>query len=151
MQNKTAPRQLQVPVSSEVTLYIVIPYRNPELTRGALKYASTFAGGLNAKLRLIDVHVVPYGVPLDKPTVNPKHLNPQTPQLAEESTVPVSAEVVYARDWEQGLRGVWGRRFPCAHRDPEMLVADQREAIGGKAEKSGPSSHVGGVRVRIQS
>lgn len=108
MQNKTAARQLQLPVSAEATLYIVIPYRNPELTRGALKYASTFAGGLNARLRLIDIHVVPYGVPLDKPTVDPKHIIRRLRTLAEESTLPVSAEIVYARDWEHGLRRVLG-------------------------------------------
>jgi hypothetical protein len=55
-------------------------------------------------VRLIDVHVVPYGVPIDAPTVNPKHLERRLRQLAQESTLPVSAEVVYARDWEQGFR-----------------------------------------------
>jgi hypothetical protein len=108
MQNKMAARQLQVPISAEATLHIVIPYRNPELTRGALNYASTFAGGLNAKLRLIDIHVVPYGVPLDKPTVDPKHISRRLRTLAEESTLPVSAEIVYARDWEHGLRRMLG-------------------------------------------
>jgi len=53
---------------------------------------------------LIDVHVVPYGVPLDEPTVDPKHLARKIRNLARESALEVSAEIVYARDWEQGLR-----------------------------------------------
>jgi len=59
--------------------------------------------GLDVRIRLIDVHVVPYGVPLDKPTVSSKHLIRRLSRLALEG-VPISAEVVYARDWEQGLR-----------------------------------------------
>jgi len=108
MKNKTAAEPPQAPVSVSDALQIVIPYRTPELTRAALKYASTFAGGLNAQLRLIDIHVVPYGVPLDKPTVDPKHLTRRIRNLANESTLPVSAEIVYARDWEHGLRRTLG-------------------------------------------
>jgi len=69
-----------------------------------MKYAASLAGDLNVRLRLIDVHVVPYGVPLDAPTVNPRHLSRRLRQLAQESGLPISAEVVYARDWELGLR-----------------------------------------------
>src|SRR6266516_4643098 len=50
-------------------LQVAIPHRNPELTRAALRYVGSLASGLNLRLRLIDVHVVPYGVPLDEPTV----------------------------------------------------------------------------------
>src|SRR5712691_2236312 len=94
------------PISSPVDLQIVIPHRSPQFTRAALKYAAGLAKDLDVRLRLIDVHVVPYGVPLDEPTVDPKHLTRRIRNLAQESTLPVSAEVVYARDWEQGLRRV---------------------------------------------
>src|SRR5262252_1302535 len=82
----------------------VIPFKTPQLTRAALKHAARFAQDLNARVRLIDIHVVPYGVPLDRPTVSPKHLTRRLRELGQESTVPVFGEVVYARDWEQGLR-----------------------------------------------
>ena len=85
-------------------LQVVIPYRAAHLTRAALRYATSLASDLNAQIRLIDVYVVPYGVPLDEPPVNPKHLTRKLRQLAQESEVPISAEVVYARDWEQGFR-----------------------------------------------
>jgi len=85
-------------------LQVVIPHRTAQLTRTALKYAASLSNDLNARIRLIDVYVVPYGVPLDEPPVNPRHLARKIRQLAQESAVPVSAEVVYARDWEQGFR-----------------------------------------------
>jgi len=85
-------------------LQVVIPYRTPALTRAAFKYATNFANDLNVLIRLLDVHVVPYGVPLDEPTVNPRHLTRRLRELAHESELPVSAEVVYARDWEHGFR-----------------------------------------------
>ena len=92
--------------ATPVPLQVVVPHRTPELTKAALKYAAALAGGLSVRLRLIDVHVVPYGVPLHKPTVDPKHLERRLRALAQESTLPVSAELVYARDWEKGLRHV---------------------------------------------
>jgi hypothetical protein len=88
-------------------LQVVIPHRAPQLTRAALKYAESIADDLNVRLRLIDVHVVPYGFPLDKPT-SPPYLARRLRSLARESTLSVSAEIVFARDWEQGLRRALG-------------------------------------------
>src|SRR5437870_3072524 len=106
MENKTARDRgskstgdLGAAVSSG--LEVVIPHRTPQLTRAALEYAASLANDLNVRLRLIDVHVVPWGVPLDEPTVNPRYLTRRIRSLAQESTLPVSAEVIYARAWEQ--------------------------------------------------
>jgi len=89
-------------------LQVVIPHKTSQLTKAALKYAATLANDLNVRLRLIDVHVVPYGVPLDEPTVSPQYLVRRIRMLARESFLPVSAEIVYARDWEQGFRRALG-------------------------------------------
>ena len=107
-ESQVAIGHLPEPAAVPVEIQIVIPHRSPRLTKAALKYASTFADGLNIRLRLIDVHVVPYGVPLDEPTVDPKYLARRLRSLAQESTIPVSAELVYARDWEQGFRRALG-------------------------------------------
>jgi len=86
------------------SLDVVIPHRTPQLTRIALPHAQDLAAGLHLRIRLIDVHVVPYGFPLHKPTVSPKYLARRLRRLALEVTAPVSAEIVYALDREQGLR-----------------------------------------------
>ena len=104
MRNKTGIGDARLQQAHPADLQVVIPYRSPELTRSALKYAASFAADLNVRLRLIDVHVVPHGVQLDQPTVSPKHLVRRIRQLAQESALPISAEVIFARDWEQGFR-----------------------------------------------
>jgi len=104
MRNKIGVGDSRAPAVNIPDLQLVIPHRSPELTRSALKYAETLAMDLNVRLRLIDVHVVPYGVPLDEPTVDPRHLARRIRSLATESELPISAEVIYARDWEQGFR-----------------------------------------------
>ena len=92
------------PIVNSNDLAIVIPHRAPHLTKAALKYAAGLSTDLNVRIRLIDVHVIPWGVPLDEPTVDPRHLTRRIRGLAQESILPVTAEVVYARDWEQGFR-----------------------------------------------
>jgi hypothetical protein len=59
---------------------------------------------LNVNLRLIQVHVVPYSLPLDKPSVRRDHLERNLRSIAQRSTVPVQPELVFARDWEEGFR-----------------------------------------------
>ena len=104
MKNKIAldPQIGTIPATTD--LQVIIPHRSPPFTRAALKYAASLSTDLSVRLRLVDVHVVPYGVPLDEPTVDPRHLTRRIRALAQESIVPISADVVYARDWEQGLR-----------------------------------------------
>ena len=104
VQKQAGARKDVAPSVIPAELHVIVPHRTPKLTKAALKYAATLADGLNVRLRLIDVHVVPYGVPLDEPTVDPKHLERKLRLLAQEADLPISAEVVYARDWEQGLR-----------------------------------------------
>jgi hypothetical protein len=109
MENKTAHIDISAPMQdlapvAIADLEIVIPLITARLARAALKYAWWFSSNLHARIRLIDVHVVPYGVPLDRPTVDSRYLARRLRQIVEESRVSVSAEIVYARDWEQGLR-----------------------------------------------
>src|SRR6478672_273136 len=100
----SALRILQAPVAPPADFQIVVPHRDARLTRAALQYAATLTNGLNVRLRLIDVHVVPYGVPIDKPTVSPRHVDRKLKAQVQGCSFSVSAEVVYARHWEQGFR-----------------------------------------------
>jgi len=104
----TAIGNLQAVVAVPADFQIVVPHRQTRLTRAALKYAASLTEGLNFRLRLIDVHVVPYGVPLDRPTVNPRYVERRLRSLAQECAFRVSPEIVYARDWEQGFRRALG-------------------------------------------
>ena len=128
-------------------LQVAIPHRNPELTRAALRYVSSLANGLDLRLRLIDVHVVPYGVSLDEPTVNPKHLERRLKSLAQECPAQVSAEIVYAR---LGTRTSPRSRprIRCSDSDQEILVAHQREEARCQTTKTWSSGHLGRVLIK---
>jgi hypothetical protein len=85
---------------------IVVPFRDRKLTKAALQYATVVIGRPDVCVRLIDVHVVPYGVPLDRRKVDPKPWERRLKYLARKNRISVSAEIVFARNWEQGLRSV---------------------------------------------
>jgi hypothetical protein len=83
---------------------VVVPYKSPESTKAALGYAAALGIGLNLSVRLIDVHVVPYALPIEKPSVQLEHLERTLRTVSASSTVPIIPELVLARDWEDGLR-----------------------------------------------
>jgi hypothetical protein len=92
------------PQIRSTALDVVIPYKSPELTALALEYAMRLGHGLDMRLRLIDVHVVPYELPLDKPAVRRDHLENELRKVANRSAVPILPELIFARDWEAGFR-----------------------------------------------
>src|SRR5262245_59479605 len=104
MQNKISLWLPEPSNETEKEIQIVIPHRSSKLTRAALRHAESLSKGLDVRLRLVDVHVVPYGFPLSEPSVDPKHLARKLKSLAQNSLVPISAEVIFARDWEHGFR-----------------------------------------------
>ena len=85
-------------------LEVAIPFRSPELTTAALERAASLGHELSVNLRLIDVHVVPYALPLDEPSVCRDHLENNLRRVAEQSAIRVQPELVFARDWEDGFR-----------------------------------------------
>src|SRR5262245_4904279 len=89
---------------------IIVPFRDRELTRAALRYATVLSGKPDVFVRLIHLHVVPFGVPFDRRKVDPKPLQRRLKYLARDSRIVVFPEIVFARDWEQGLRSVLASR-----------------------------------------
>jgi hypothetical protein len=83
---------------------VAIPFKTPELTSAALESATSLGHQLRMNLRLIHVHVVPYSLPLDMPSVRRDHLENNLRTIAERSAIPVQPELVFARDWEDGFR-----------------------------------------------
>jgi hypothetical protein len=91
---------------TDTLLWIVVPYTTPELTRAALKAAAGFGQGLDVAVRLIDVHMVPYPCDIDQPIVNSEHLKERLRKAACQCDLPIRAEVVYARDRDEGFHQV---------------------------------------------
>lgn len=77
---------------------VVLPHTKIELTEIALKEAVRLARGLNARISVLAVQIVPFPQELD-PTRGCPGL-PALLALAESADVPVTVNLVYARDWE---------------------------------------------------
>ena len=100
---KDRPSELEQSVRVRA-VEVAIPFKTPELTSAALQSATSLGQELNVNVRLIHVHVVPYALPLDKPSVRRDHLVSNLRRIAQRSAIPVHPELVFARDWEDGFR-----------------------------------------------
>jgi hypothetical protein len=87
-------------------LGFVVPYTTRELTRSALEGAAKLVSGLSADLTLVAVQVVPFPCPLNRPTVDPDHLERELVALARSSALCTRILVVRARDRESGFHRV---------------------------------------------
>lgn len=97
------PGSVKLPVKPGL-IEVVIPHKSVEATKAALAHAALLGAGLNLRVRLIDVHVVPYALPIEKPSVQREHLENNLRTISAFSTVPINSELILARDWEDGLR-----------------------------------------------
>ena len=113
----------EAPVSA---LRVVVPYTTPELTRVALNYVAALVAGLAADVRMIDAHVVPFPVPVTKPTVSPEFLDRRLQAAAQEVGLPVWTELVLTRDRLETFQKIL---------EPGSWLLLQPEAGGGLAPR----------------
>ena len=76
---------------------IVVPYTEWSLGEAVLKRAALLTAGLNATIRLIAVHSLPYPLPFRCPASVHAQLVEQLVDLASRSPLRVDAQVVLAR------------------------------------------------------
>jgi hypothetical protein len=79
-------------------LSVVVPYTTVELTKAALAKAAELATSLEAKITLLDVHIVPFPLSLTEPDVCWEHLNRGLQAIAAASPLPVEVKLIFARD-----------------------------------------------------
>jgi hypothetical protein len=87
----TEPRELD----------LVVPFTTPELTRTALNEAGRLGAGLQAKIRLLRIEIVPYPLDPQYPPVQPEFLQEQMETF--QSTLPIERNVLLARDFKPEL------------------------------------------------
>jgi hypothetical protein len=85
---------------------IVVPYTEWSLGEAVLKRAALLTAGLNATIRLIAVHSLPYPLPFRCPASVHAQLVEQLVDLASRSPLRVDAQVVLARYQDEGFRHV---------------------------------------------
>jgi hypothetical protein len=85
-------------------LELVVPYTDPELARALLRKAAALTAGLQARISLVAVHVIPFPADFYCATSTHTFLVDQLTNLAAECPLPVSQQVVLARSREEGFR-----------------------------------------------
>jgi hypothetical protein len=85
---------------------LVIAHTDWTMTAAILKRAAELTAGLNASVVLLAVHTVPYPASFASAAASHAHLVEQLVELAGQSTLPVTPQVVLARGREEGFRYV---------------------------------------------
>jgi hypothetical protein len=117
-----------MPVGAGEELQIVVPYTEWSLTRGVLGRAPQLTAGLNARIKLVAVHTVPYQTEFYCPTSVHACLVQQVMDLASECPLPVEPLVVLARSREEG--------FLFAMREHSTVLLGSRKHWWRTAEES---------------
>ena len=85
-------------------LEVVVPLTEWEITRDVLKRVPALTAGLDACVKLVAVHTLPYQDAFYCPTLVHAHLVQQVMDLASGCGFPVEPQVVLAHSREEGLR-----------------------------------------------
>jgi hypothetical protein len=85
-------------------LEIVIPFTTPFLTQAALRRAEALGTGLNCRVRLVKVQVVPYPLELDHPSISTHFLGKQLASMC--CKLPIVREIHLARDLSAAFKGI---------------------------------------------
>jgi len=91
---------------SGCALEVMVPYTEWSVTDAVLKRAVVLAAGLDVTVSLVAVHTVPYAAGFGCPAAVHAHLVEQLVDLASRCPLPVTPQVVLARDREAGFRFV---------------------------------------------
>jgi hypothetical protein len=83
-------------------LSIVLPHTEVALTAVAMQEAARLARGLDAHVTMLAVRVVPFPEVLDPTRGCPEF--EELLAMAETAGVPVTINIVYARDWESACQ-----------------------------------------------
>jgi len=83
---------------------VVVLYTEPAVTAAVLSRVRSLTAGLNARVSLVAAHTLPYPLPFVCPEAAHAHLVEQLVELAGECPIPVTPQVVMARDRDEGIR-----------------------------------------------
>lgn len=87
--------------SSAAPLDLVVPVTTPELTRASIKAAEHLAAGLNARVHLLKIQIVPYPLDLSSPPVPVEFIREQLDHYS--SALPLARELKLAREFDSAL------------------------------------------------
>lgn len=122
-QKTEASERLQRPAVGEPThgdliFNIAVLFTTWEETAAALRRAHQLAGGLNARIKVLVMHLVPYPLELSTPSITPAWTERHLQVLFEQSPTDISVMLYLCRDEVETLRSAL---------DPHSLVVIGRK------------------------
>ena len=123
------------PARHEAELDLVVPFTTPELTRIAVGAANRMGSGLNAAVRLVKIQIVPFPMDLDQSPVYIEFLKRQLEALR--STLPATAEIRLAREFEAGLLGTLNRESIVVLATRKRLWRTRNERLAVSLRRAG--------------
>jgi len=105
------------------------------LTRAALGEASRLARGLHARVTVLAVRVVPFPEPLDPARSFPGLSELMT--LAESAEVPVTINIVYARDWDTACEQALDHDALVVIAVRKSWIRTREEKLAGRLTRTG--------------
>ncbi len=100
---KTSTKHFETPLFGRA-LDVVVLYTSVELVKVALKRAEELAEGMDVRVRLVSMQIVPYPLPVDQPSVNLQQLKADLEDVSDRSGLEVHGDIVLARDIQTALR-----------------------------------------------
>lgn len=85
-------------VAQQASLEVVVLHTTTTETLEALKTAAHLARGLSGRIRLLVLEVVPYPLPLDRPTVPLPFTQRRFRTLADNATIETNVDIHLVRD-----------------------------------------------------
>jgi hypothetical protein len=116
---------------------IVVVLTDPAVTREVLARVPPLAAGMNAHVRLLAVHTLPYQAPFYCPSLTHAYLVEQVMDLASECELPIEPQVVLARSREEGLRHALTARSMVVLGSRRRWWRTQEESTAAWLEREG--------------
>jgi hypothetical protein len=121
---------------------IAVLYTGPELTPGALRAAANLTKGLNFRVVLIAVHIVPYPLQLGPLSIMEKHLERELAKASDDAALPVEARIAFSRDMTEAFK-------QCVRQNSLVVIGSRKRWWRTRPEKWAHELAQGGFRTAV--
>jgi hypothetical protein len=121
----------------DAALDVVVLFTSVESAEVALKQAEELTRGMKSGIRLICPQIVPYPLPLERPSVNLRHLRNEMSHVSRCAGLEPECEIILARDLKSALETALKPKSIVVLATRRRLWRTQEEKLKIKCEKAG--------------
>ena len=104
LRHSQATRRLAARVNQGSKLEVVVPFTDASGTLAALSLAAQLGRNLDARINLVALQTVPYGLELTRPPIALEWLEERLRDLALRSPIDIHVDIILSRDGKWALR-----------------------------------------------